>query len=100
MRIISRRNLFDFADKHTNSKQVIIEWCNVIKKSEWKTPNDFISAFPTCVILPNNRVIFHIKGNHYRLIASVNYKAQRMYIKFIGTHAAYDKIDANTINQF
>ncbi len=100
MRIISRRNLFEFAEKYTNCQKAIIEWCNVIKKSEWKTPNDFIETFPMCVVLPNNRVIFHIKGNHYRLVVAVNYKAQRMFVKFIGTHAEYDKIDALTINQF
>lgn len=100
MRIISRSNLFEFAEKHTNCKPAIIEWCNAIKKSEWGTPADFTNAFPKCVVLPNSRVIFHIKGNHYRLIVSVNYKGQRMYVKFIGTHSEYDKINAHTVNQF
>jgi len=69
------------------------EWFIHVRRGVWLTPKDFKEEFPSCVI-------FHIKGNNYRLIVFVNYKAQRMYVKFIGTHAEYDKIDATTINQF
>lgn len=100
MRIISRSNLFEFAEKHAVCRSAIYEWCNFVKKTEFLAPVDFTETFPRCVVLPNNRVIFRIKGNKFRLIVSVNYKAQRMYVKFVGTHAEYDKIDAHTINQF
>ena len=100
MRIISRRGLIEFGAKHTDCEEALSEWFLEVRKAAWLTPQDFRSAFPTCVILPDNRVIFHIKGNHYRLIVAVNYIYQRMYIKFIGTHAEYDRIDANTVNQF
>jgi mRNA interferase HigB len=100
MRIISRRALIEFGAKHTDCVEALNEWFLLVRKETWSIPQDFRSGFPGCVILPDNRVIFHIKGNHYRLIVQVNYKYQRMYIKFIGTHAEYDKIDANSVNQF
>lgn len=100
MRIISRRSLIEFGTKHTDINPSLTTWFNEVRKGEYLTPQDLRDSFPHCVILPDNRVIFHIKGNHYRLIVHVNYEAQRLYIKFIGTHAQYDKIDARTINQF
>jgi len=100
MRIISRRSLVEFGAKHTDCIAALKEWFIHVRRGVWLTPKNFKEEFPSCVIISDNRVIFHIKGNHYRLIVFVNYKAQRMYVKFIGTHAEYDKIDATTINQF
>jgi len=65
--------------------------------SDWKTPNDVKQTFATASILKDNRIVFNIKGNSYRLIAKFNYQKQWIFIRFIGTHKAYDEIDANTI---
>jgi mRNA interferase HigB len=63
----------------------------------WKTPQDIKSDYPSASILGDNRVVFNIKGNHYRLVVKINYAFSLVWIRFIGTHAAYDRIDATTI---
>jgi mRNA interferase HigB len=65
--------------------------------SDWKSPNDVKQTYSTASILKNGRIIFNIKGNAYRLIVKFNFEKQWGFIKFIGTHSDYDKIDANTI---
>jgi mRNA interferase HigB len=65
--------------------------------STWETPNDVKKTFASASILKDNRVVFNIKGNSYRLVAKFNYLKQWIFIRFIGTHKEYDKIDANTI---
>ena len=63
----------------------------------WTNPTKIKIEYPSASFLANNRVIFNIKGNHYRLIVKINYDYQMIWIRFIGTHAEYDKINANTI---
>ena len=68
------------------------------KTATWKDPSQIKSQYRNASILKNNRVVFNIAGNKYRLIVSINFPAQIIYIKFIGTHKEYDKIDANTVD--
>ncbi len=72
-------------------------WYQETSKAEWTNPNNLKAEYPSASFLANNRVVFNIKGNHYRLIVKINYDYQIIWIRFIGSHAAYDKINAKTI---
>ena len=97
MRIIARRTLKEFWEKHTDSEQQLKSWYHDAKNSEWKSPSDIKKLYPSGSFLSDNRVVFNIKGNHYRLIVKINYDLKIVYIRFIGTHKEYDKIDASII---
>ena len=97
MRIIARSTLKLFWVKYTDAEQPLKAWFEIVKASPWKQPNDIQEIFRSADILPNNRVVFNIKGNKYRLIISVKYDFRIIYIRFIGTHTEYNKIDAINI---
>ena len=97
MRIISRKKLREFWENHPDAHEPLQSWYTDTKRATWKSPVDIKKVYRTASILPNNRVVFNIKGNHYRLIVVVKYKYGRVYIRFVGTHSEYDKIDATTI---
>ncbi len=97
MRIISRRTLKDFLEKHNDAEQQLEAWYYDVKNSNWQSPNDISKYYPSASFLNDNRVVFNIKGNRYRLIVKINYDFQIIYLRFVGTHAEYDKIDANKI---
>lgn len=101
MNIFNKSSIIDFFTKHTNSKLPPEIWYEDVTSKHWKTPNELKSDYGANVsVLKNNRAVFDIKGNTYRLIAELNYKRGWLFIKFIGTHSEYDKIDAHTINFF
>ena len=97
MRVIAKKILRDFWLKHPDCEQQLKSWYNEAEIATWKTPNDIKRDYPSASILENNRIVFNIKGNNYRLIIKLNYHYQMVWIRFIGTHAQYDKIDAATI---
>lgn len=97
MRIISKKTLREFWEKHTDSRQQLQSWFQETNNAGWKNPKDIKREYPGASILANNRVVFNIKGNKYRLIVKINYDYHMVWIRFIGTHAEYDKIDANKI---
>lgn len=97
MRIISIASLKQFCETHNQAEQPLKAWVDEVKKAQWKTPQDIKDKYRSADFLSNNRVVFDIKGNDYRLIVAVAYRFQAVYIKFVGTHAEYDKIDANTV---
>jgi len=96
-RIIAKKTLREFWEKHADSEQYLKTWYETAKNSNWKSPNDVKITYTNASILKNSRVVFNIKGNSYRLIAKFNYVRQWIFIRFIGTHAEYDKINADTI---
>uniref|UniRef100_UPI004048D492 type II toxin-antitoxin system HigB family toxin n=1 Tax=Roseivirga sp. TaxID=1964215 RepID=UPI004048D492 len=96
-RIIAKRTLREFWEKHAEAEQYLKTWFDTAKHSNWKTPNDIKNTYANLSILKNERVVFNIKGNDYRLVAKFNFEKSWIFIRFIGTHAEYDKIDANTI---
>jgi mRNA interferase HigB len=101
MNIYNKSSIIAFYKKHPTSKLALEIWHDEIINQTWQSPNSFKQFFGKKIsILKNNRIVFDIKGNDYRLIASINYEQQWLFIKFIGTHADYDKINANTINQY
>lgn len=96
-RIVAKRTLREFWEKHPDSKVYLETWYETARAAIWKRPNDIKEFYATVSILKNSRVVFNIKGNEYRLIAKINYQKQWLFIRFIGTHKEYDKIDANSI---
>lgn len=97
MRVIAKKTLIDFWKKHKDAEQPLRAWYHETINAEWNTHHDVKKLYKTASILKNNRVVFNIAGNKYRLIAAIHYKYHIVYIRFIGTHKEYDKIDANKI---
>ena len=97
MRIIARSTLRDYWEKYPDSELPLKVWFAQIKKASWENFNELKAQFGNASVVGNDRVVFNIKGNEYRLIAAINYRKQIVWIRFIGTHKAYDKIDAKTI---
>lgn len=99
MRIIAVSHLREFWTRYPDAEQPLKSWADEVKKALWNQPSDIKAQYRSASILKNRRVVFNIKGNDYRLVASVAYQYQAVYIKFIGTHAEYDAVDAETIEQ-
>lgn len=97
LRVIAKKVLRDFWEIHADCEQQLKSWFQEASIAQWKNPNEIKLDFPSASILNDNRVIFNVKGNHYRLIVKLNYDYQMIWIRFIGTHAAYDKIKADEI---
>ncbi len=97
MRIISRRTLREFWAKHPDAEQPLRAWFVNAQQANWQTPTDIKREYQNASFITNNRVVFNIKGNRYRLIVAVKYEYSIVYIRFVGTHQAYDNVDAATI---
>ena len=99
MRVIAFRTLRDFFEKSTFSDSEISlrAWYHDVKRTEWKNSNELKRQFKTASIVGNGRVVFNIKGNDYRLVVSIDYELQIIFVRFIGIHEEYNKIDAKTI---
>jgi len=97
MRIIKRKTVSDFWQIKPDCEQSLKTWFYECKKAQWDTPDSVRHTYPTARILKNNRVVFNIRGNEYRLIVKINYAYGIVYIRFIGTHAEYDRINAEEI---
>lgn len=100
MRIISKKTLTEFIANNPqclDAKEALEAWHSEAKNAKWQTPADIKAQYRNASILKNNRVVFNIAGNKYRLIVSINFSAQIVFIKFIGTHKEYDKVNANTV---
>lgn len=99
MRVISRKTIKDFYEQelYSDSKKSLESWYKEILKIEWDTSNQIIEQYRSASILKDNRVVFNICGNKYRLIVKINYEAKIVFIRFIGTHKQYDDIDVQEI---
>jgi mRNA interferase HigB len=97
MRIIAISYLRSFWKAHPEAEQHLKSWADEVRKAAWAQPADIKAQYRSASVLKGRRVVFNIKGNDYRLIASVAYRYQAIYVKFIGTHAEYDLIDAETV---
>ncbi|MGQ2964977.1 type II toxin-antitoxin system HigB family toxin [Methylophilus sp.] len=97
MKIISVKILKDFWQEHPDSEQHLKAWVDEVKQARWLQPSDIKYKYRHASVLKNKRVVFNIKGNHYRLIVAIAYRFGAVYIKFIGTHQHYDAIDSQTI---
>ncbi len=97
MRIITIHVLREFWERYPDAKEPIKAWVNAVKEATWLTPQDVKASYGNASIIGNNRVVFNIRGNRYRLVVGMSYRRQGVYVKFFGTHAQYDDIDASTI---
>lgn len=93
----AKKTLREFWEKHADSEQYLKTWYETAKNANWNSPNDVKETYINASILKNSRVVFNIKGNSYRLVVKFNYIRQWAFIRFIGTHAEYDKVDSDTI---
>lgn len=97
MLILGTDKLERFWRRNQNSRRWLQEWLRVVNNENWRAPHDVLDQYPRASILPRNRVVFRIRGNHYRMVASVNYRLSTVNIRFVGTHAEYDTIDARSV---
>ncbi len=97
MRVIARRTLREFWQRHAQAEQPLKAWYGEAVKAAWSSPQNVKNAYRHASFVADNRVIFNIAGNRYRLIVHINYDYQIVYVKFVGTHAEYDRIDPETI---
>jgi mRNA interferase HigB len=95
--IIAKSALTKFAEKHSSTIVPLMEWYDIVSEADWSTVNDVKNTFKSADYVGNERFVFNIKGNRYRLVATVVFKIRTVYIKFIGTHAEYDKINVKII---
>ena len=97
MRIIARSTLREYWQKHPDTEQPLKAWFDDTSRANWKTPSDIKDNYANASIIANNRVVFNIKGNNHRLIVHIRYDISIVFIRFIGTHQEYNKIDATTV---
>ena len=97
MRVIAKKILRDFWGKHPDSEAQLKTWYKEVSKAKWDNPNEIKAEYPKASILKSGRVVFNICGNKYRLIVDINYDRQTVFVRFIGKHDDYDRIDADKI---
>jgi mRNA interferase HigB len=97
MRIIAKRGLRDFWEKHPAAKEPLLAWYHEVAREDWDNPAEVKERYRNASIVGDNRVVFNVKGNDYRLVVRVNYRHRIVYIRFVGTHAEYDKIDVTQV---
>jgi mRNA interferase HigB len=97
VRIIAKRTLRNFWTKHKDCEQQLKSWYKEAEDAIWKGPNEIKTDYPAASFLAENRVVFNLKGNKYRLVVKINYSYKIVWIRFVGTYSEYDKIDATKI---
>lgn len=100
MRVIAKRTLRQFWEqdrRFADARRALEDWHAQVSKADWATPAEVKTQYRDASILKDSRVVFNICGNKYRLIVKINYPYQVVYIRFVGTHSAYDKIDAEKV---
>ena len=100
MRIISWNVLSSFAETHPETKVPLYRWRTLVKSAKWNSTDDVRSAAPNAKILNRERARFEIAGGNFRMIVAFDFQRHIAFVKFIGTHAEYDRVDALTISQF
>jgi mRNA interferase HigB len=104
MRVIARKTLTRFIDSLKGSKDqkavksALDSWFHEVRQADWKNPADVVRAYANASIVGPDRVVFNIKGNDYRLVVAILYRLQIVFIKWLGSHAEYDKIDVKTVS--
>jgi mRNA interferase HigB len=100
MRVIARNVLVAFWGRHPEAKASLERWYVVVKAAHWTSTDDVQKAGPKAKVLNAERVRFEVAGGNYRLVAAFDFRREIVFIKFIGSHAEYDRIDALTVSQF
>lgn len=97
MHVLAKKQLREFWDKYADAETPLVEWYRHMDKATYPTPQDLKAVLHKASILKGGRVVFNIGGNKYRLVVSIDYDRQFVKVRFVGTHAEYDKIDAETV---
>jgi mRNA interferase HigB len=100
MRVIARNVLVAFGEKHPGASASLDRWFRVAKAADWKTTSQVQATFPKAKVLNDERVRFEVAGGDFRMIVSFDFTRQIAYIKFLGTHAEYDRVDAMAVSLF
>ncbi len=99
MRVITKRRLREYWEAHPDTEQALKAWFEDAEAAAWKTPNDIKDAYRNASVVGSERVVFNIRGNHYRLVVAVDYEDAVVLVKWIGTHREYDTIDVETVGR-
>lgn len=97
MHVVSVKALRLFWERHPDAERPLRAWYAIVRRAQWRTPSDIKAGYRSASFIGNNRVVFNIKGNNDRLVVLVEYQKGRLFIRFVGTHAEYDRIDAEVI---
>ena len=97
VRIIAKRTLREFLERHPDAEHPLVDWYKETRRANWHSPIQVRDRYADASIISGNRVVFNIKGNTYRLVVNVDYQYQTVYIRFIGAHAEYDRINAEEV---
>ncbi len=97
MRIIAKKTLREFWELHADAKEPLLAWYREVQQEDWDTPAKIKEKYGSASIVGDNRVVFNIKGNSYRLVVRINYPYRVVYIRFVGTHAEYDRLDVEEV---
>src|SRR5689334_21665442 len=100
MRVIARNTLVGFCGDHPETKVSLERWYRIVRAAHWASTDEVQKASPTAKVLNRERVRFEFAGGNYRLVAAFDFRRQIAYVKFIGTHAEYDRVDEITASQF
>jgi mRNA interferase HigB len=97
MRVIAKSTLREFWKVHPDAEIPLKTWHKILEKADWKNTHDIKAVFTDASIIGHNRVVFNIKGNKYRIVVYLVFLTGKVFIRFVGTHSEYDKIDVKTI---
>jgi mRNA interferase HigB len=97
MRIIAKKALQEFWQRHPDAEDPLLAWYREVEQEDWDNPAKIKVKYRSASILGDNRVVFNIKGNDYRLVVKINYRYRVVYIRFVGTHKEYDEINAEEV---
>jgi mRNA interferase HigB len=97
MRIIAKKTLRDFWQHHADAEGLLLAWYREVEKEDWDTLAKLKEKYGNASIVKGSRAVFNIKGNDYRVVVKINYQYRVMYVRFVGTHREYDKIDAEEV---
>ena len=97
MRIIAKSTLQAFWRRHPDAEGSLLAWYREVLKEDWESPAKVKEKYRSSSVVGGNRVVFNIKGNDYRLVVKINYPYRMIYVRFVGTHAEYDKTDVEEV---
>ena len=97
MRIIALKALREFWGKHASAEVPLRAWYAIASRAQWRSPADVKAAYRAASFVGGNRVVFNIKGNEFRLVVAVHYNRGLIYVRFVGTHQQYDRINAESV---
>ena len=97
MRVIAKKRLREFWERHPAAREPLLAWFREVEQEDWGTPAAVKAKYRNASILGGDRVVFNVKGNAYRLVVRIKYAYRIVYIRFVGTHAEYDSVDAREV---